>query len=149
VIDPLRLSYELDCSADHAFDVWTTRIGAWWPRGHSTSGDPGTVVVLEPRHGGRIFERTTDGTEIDWGVITEWGPPRRLGYTWHIGRDVGQPTDVSLTFVDLGDGRSRLDVVQSGWERLGADAPTFREANSSGWGAVIPSFQSAAGVPDV
>ena len=147
MIDPLRLSYELDCPADHAFDVWTTRIGAWWPKGHSTSGDPGTVVVLEPRHGGRIFERTTDGTEIDWGVITEWGPPRRLGYTWHIGRDAGQATDVSLTFVDLGDGSCRLDVVQTGWERLGADAPTFREANSNGWGALIPSFRAATELP--
>ena len=25
-IDPLRLSFEIDCPADHAFDVWTTRL---------------------------------------------------------------------------------------------------------------------------
>ncbi|MDT5292711.1 MAG: hypothetical protein QOF88_7600, partial [Mycobacterium sp.] len=87
MIEPLRLSYELSCPTDHAFDVWTTRIAGWWPKGHSTSGDPGASVVLEPREGGRIFERLTDGTEIDWGVITQWDPPRRLGYTWHIGRD--------------------------------------------------------------
>jgi uncharacterized protein YndB with AHSA1/START domain len=144
VIGPLRLSYELSCSADHAFDVWTTRIAGWWPKGHTTSADPGAVVVLEPHQGGRIFERTTDGAEIDWGVITEWSPPRRLGYTWHIGRDAAQATDVVVTFVDLGDGTSRLDIVQTGWERLGADAQTFREANSAGWGALIPSFSAAA-----
>jgi uncharacterized protein YndB with AHSA1/START domain len=144
VIHPLRLSYELSCSADHAFDVWTTRIADWWPKGHSTSGDPGAAVVLEPREGGRIFERTIDGTEIDWGVITEWGPPRRLGYTWHIGRDATQATDVLLTFVHLGDGTSRLDIVQTGWERLGADGQSFREANSAGWGGLFPSFCAAA-----
>jgi uncharacterized protein YndB with AHSA1/START domain len=143
VIEPLRLSYELSCSADHAFDVWTTRIGGWWPKGHTTSGDPGAVVVLEPRGGGRIFERTTDGAEVDWGVITEWSPPRRLGYTWHIGRDAAQATDVSLTFVDLGDGTSRLDIVQTGWERLGAEGPTYREANTAGWGGLVPSFRAA------
>jgi uncharacterized protein YndB with AHSA1/START domain len=144
VIEPLRLSYELSCSADHAFDVWTTRIAGWWPKGHTTSGDPGAVVILQPREGGRIFERTTDGTEVDWGVITEWSPPRRLGYTWHIGRDAAQATDVSLTFVDVGDGTSRLDIVQTGWERLGAEGPTYREANTAGWGGLIPSFRAAA-----
>jgi hypothetical protein len=144
VIEPLRLSYELSCSADHAFDVWTTRIGAWWPKGHSTSGDPGAVAVLEPRTGGRVFERTTEGTEIDWGVITQWDPPRRLGYTWHIGRDATQATDVSLTFVDLGDGTSRLDIIQTGWEHLGAEGPTWREANNNGWGALVPWFRAAA-----
>jgi hypothetical protein len=143
VIEPLRLSYELSCSADHAFDVWTTRIAGWWPKGHKTSGDPGAVVVLEPHEGGRIFERTTDGTEVDWGVITQWSPPRRFGYTWHIGRDAAQATDVSVTFVDLGDGTSRLDIVQTGWERLGAEGPTYREANTAGWGGLVPSFRAA------
>jgi hypothetical protein len=74
VIEPLRLSYALSCSADHAFDVWTTRITAWWPKGHKTSGDADAVVVLEPRERGRIFERTTDGTEVDWGVISRVVP---------------------------------------------------------------------------
>jgi hypothetical protein len=96
VIEPLRLTYQLQCPADHAFEVWTTRIGAWWPKGHSVSGTPGTVVVLETWLGGRIFERATDGAEIDWGVVTQWSPPRRLGYTWHIGRDPVQATEVIM-----------------------------------------------------
>ena len=147
MIEPLRLTYQLQCPADHAFEVWTTRIGAWWPKGHSASGDPGTVVVLETRLGGRIFERATDGAEIDWGVVTQWSPPRRLGYTWHIGRDPMQATEVELTFVDLGEGRSRLDIVQTGWERLGADGPMWREANHGGWAALVPSFRAAATIP--
>ena len=80
MIAPLEMSYEIDCPAEHAFAVWTTRLSTWWPKGHSASGDPDTLVVLEPRLGGRIFERTSDGTEIDWGEITLWNPPSRLGY---------------------------------------------------------------------
>lgn len=129
---------------DHAFEVWTTRVSAWWPKGHSASGDPNTRVVLEPREGGRIFERTGDGTEIDWGEITLWSPPRRLGYSWHITRDRSDATDVELTFVDLGDGTTRLEIVHSGWERLGAQGREWREANTSGWGALIPNFVVAA-----
>jgi len=64
-IDPLRFSFDIECPPDHAFAVWTTRLSTWWPKGHSTSGDPDTVVTLEPHLGGRIFERTPDGTEID------------------------------------------------------------------------------------
>ncbi len=144
MIAPLRLSYELACSPEHAFEVWTERLSAWWPRGHSASGSPDTLVVLEPRLGGRIFERTPDGDEIDWGEVTEWSPPQRFGYLWHIGRERAQATDVELTFVDLGDGRTRLDIVHSGWERLGDEGVAWQEANTRGWGALIPSYVAAA-----
>jgi uncharacterized protein YndB with AHSA1/START domain len=144
MIEPLRLSFPIDCSAEHAFEVWTTRLGTWWPKGHSASGDPATTVVLEPGVGGRIYERTRDGVEIDWGEITEWEPPRRLGYLWHITRSRDEATDVELTFVDVGDGTTRLDIVQTGWERLGADGAAFRDANTGGWQALLPSFAAAA-----
>ena len=142
--EPLRLTFEIACPPDHAFDVWTTRLSSWWPKGHSASGDPDTVVTLEPRLGGRIFERTPDGNEIDWGEITAWNPPHRLGYLWHISRDRRDATDVELTFVDRGDGTTRLEIVHSGWERLGASGVAFREANTAGWSALIPSFVTAA-----
>jgi uncharacterized protein YndB with AHSA1/START domain len=144
MIEPLRLSYEIRCPADHAFEVWTTRLSSWWPTGHSTSGDPDTLVVLEPRLGGRIFERTPDGTDIDWGEITLWDPPHRLCYLWHISRDRQDATDVELHFVDLGNGTTRLDILHTGWEHLGAQGPAFREANTSGWNALIPSFVKTA-----
>jgi uncharacterized protein YndB with AHSA1/START domain len=144
VIEPLRLSYEIDCPAEHAFDVWTTRISAWWPSGHSASGDPDTRVMLEPRLGGRIFERTPDGTEIDWGEITLWSPPSRLGYQWHIARDRSDATDVELNFVDVGGGRTRLDIVHTGWDRLGADGPAWRSANTNGWDSLMPRYIAAA-----
>jgi hypothetical protein len=144
VIEPLRLSFDIRCPPEHAFEVWTTRLAAWWPKGHSASGHADTTVVFEARLGGRIFERTPDGTEIDWGEITEWGPPHRLGYLWHIARDRSDATTVTLHFVARDDGTTRLDIEHDGWERLGADGPVFREANTSGWNALIPSFVAAA-----
>ena len=136
MIDPLRLSFEIRAPAGHAFEVWTTRLSSWWPKGHSASGNPDTVVALEPRPGGRIFERTPDGAEIEWGEITLWQPPHRLGYLWHINRARSDATDVELTFVDLGDGTTRLDIVHAGWERLGSEGEAWRDANFSGWAAL-------------
>jgi hypothetical protein len=144
MIEPLHLSYEIACSPEHAFTTWTTRMSSWWPKGHSASGNPDTLVVLEPHRGGRIFERTPDGTEIDWGEITAWSPPRHFGYLWHIGRDRGEATDVSVTFVDLGNGITQLDIVQTGWERLGTEGVTWREANTRGWDALLAAFVPAA-----
>ena len=144
MIEPLRLSYEIRCSPEHAFEVWTTRLSDWWPAGHSASGDPKAVAVIEARPGGRIFERTPDGREIDWGQITRWEPPRSFSYSWHIGRDARLATEVAVTFVDLSNGTTRLDIVHTGWERLGAHGQQYRDANTSGWGALVPSFVTAA-----
>jgi uncharacterized protein YndB with AHSA1/START domain len=144
VTDALRISREIDCSPAHAFDVWTNRLSIWWPKGHSASGDPDTVALLEPRLGGRLYERTPDGREIEWGEITEWDPPRRLGYRWYIAWDVALATDVELTFVDLGGDRTRLEVVHTGWDGFGEEADRFRTANSGGWGALLPAFATAA-----
>ena len=142
--DALRISHELRCSPAHAFDVWTTRLSMWWPKAHSASGDPDTEVHLEPRLGGRIFERTSDGREIDWGEITAWEPPHRLGYTWHIAWDVAQATDVAITFVALGDDRTRLDIVHTGWERFGEASERWRTANTGGWTALLAAYAVAA-----
>lgn len=141
MIEPLELAFEIDCEAGHAFDVWTARFGQWWPRGHSVSGDP-VAVVLERRVGGRIYERTADGTEIDWGEVTAWDPPRHLAYRWHIRRDRADATDVDLTFTDAGGGITRLVIVHSGWERLGGDAAAWRDANRGGWAGLLPHFRS-------
>jgi hypothetical protein len=143
MIEPLRLDYEIDCPAAHAFAVWTTRLSTWWPRSHSTSGHPATVPVLEPRRGGRIYERTPDGTEIDWGEITLWDPPHRFAYLWHIGGDRAQATDVELTFLDLDGERTRLEIVHAGWDRLGTEGPRWREANTAGWGSLLPHFAAS------
>ena len=67
IVEPIRLSFEVECPVEHAFEVWTGRIAQWWPRDHTVSGDADLTVVLEARPGGRIFERRANGIEHDWG----------------------------------------------------------------------------------
>jgi hypothetical protein len=107
-IEPLRLSLEVDCSREHAFETWTGRIGTWWPKSHSVTGDPDLEIVLEGRLGGRIFERTPAGAEHDWGEVTIWEPPERLGYLWHLRRDRADATDVLITFIARNDGTTTV-----------------------------------------
>jgi uncharacterized protein YndB with AHSA1/START domain len=143
MMEPLLLELDVACSVDHAFATWTDRFGLWWPAGHTTSGDPGATVHLEPRLGGRIYERTTDGREVDWGEITHWDPPRGLGYLWHIRRSREAATDVRVHFEDAGSG-TRVRIEHSGWERLGDEGASWREANRGGWAGLLPHFTTAA-----
>lgn len=143
MIPPLRLSFEVECPVEHAFSVWTDRTSRWWPRSHTMTGERGLEVVFEPRAGGRIFERTLAGTEVEWGEIQVWEPPRRLGYLWHIATDRDSATEVEITFVDQGNATTRVDIEHRGWERMGERGPGWRDRNRSGWDGVLPHFQAA------
>ncbi len=143
MIEPLRLSFEVGCPAPHAFDVWTNKIARWWPADHTVSGEDGLDVVLEGRPGGRIFERTAAGTEIDWGQVTVWEPPTRLVYLWHLRRDRADATEVEITFVEQGASKTRVDIEHRGWERLGAQGQDWRDANMGGWSTLLPHYVSA------
>ena len=115
----------------------------WWPKSHSRSGDPERVVI-EPRPGGRIYERTADGSEHDWGEVTAWEPPHRLAYLWHIYGDRADATDVEITFAGEGDG-TRVTIVHGGFERLGAKGEELRGRNRQGWSALLARYEGALG----
>jgi hypothetical protein len=143
-IEPLRMSFVVACRPEHAFATWTARTSTWWPTSHTVSGDPGAEVVFEGRPGGRIFERAPGGREVDWGEVTLWEPPRRLGYLWHLRADRADATEVEISFLDEAEGRTRVEIEHRGWERLGARGSGWRDANQGGWNGVLPHFQRAA-----
>lgn len=144
MIDPIRLVFEVDCPVDSAFRIWTADINRWWPADHTVTGDDDLTVVLEGRPGGRIFERTGGGTEHDWGEVRVWEPPTRLGYLWHLRRDRADATEVEIRFVEIGGGRTRVEIEHSGWERLGADGESWRDRNRGGWSTLLPHYVGAA-----
>lgn len=141
--EPLRFSFEVHCSAAHAFEVWTSRIDSWWPRSHTVSAEPGARVTLEPFVGGRIFERTAAGVEHQWGEVTTFEPSRRLSYLWHIRRDRADATEVEISFHSIGEASTRVEIEHRGWDRLGAEAETWRDRNHSAWGSLLPRYQGA------
>jgi uncharacterized protein YndB with AHSA1/START domain len=143
VTEPLSFSFEVDCAVDHAFAVWTSGIGTWWPADHTVTGEDGLRVVLEGRPGGRIYERTASGAEHDWGEITAWEPPRRLAYSWFLRADRADATDVTVRFSPAGAGRTRVDIEHAGWERLGDRGAAWRERNQGGWTTLFPHYRAA------
>ena len=143
MIEPLRFSFEVDCPQEHAFDTWTTRIGTWWPKSHSVTGDQDLEVVLEGRLGGRIFERTPAGSEHDWGEITIWEPPARFGYLWHLRRDRADATDVEIRFIARDAATTLVEIEHRAWERLGSGGVEWRDRNGGGWESLLPHYRRA------
>lgn len=142
MIPPLRLSFEVECTVSTAFELWTSRIDVWWPRDHTASGAPDATVVFEPRVGGRLYERTGAGDEIDWGEVTAWDPPHRLAYLWHLGRDRSRATDVEVRFIE-NDERTRVEIEHTGWDRLGAEGAEWRDRNQAGWAGMLEHYEHA------
>jgi uncharacterized protein YndB with AHSA1/START domain len=142
-IEPIEIQFEVACSPAHAFDTWGNRTSLWWPRSHTMSSAPGLAVTFEPRPGGRIFERTPEGAEHDWGEVLAWEPPHRLAYLWHLGSDRGRATEVDISFA--GHDTTTVTITHRGLERLGADGPAWRQRNLGGWSGLLPHYREAVG----
>jgi uncharacterized protein YndB with AHSA1/START domain len=136
-LPPLHKSIRVAFPPDAAFRRFTHEIGSWWPlRSHSVSGERAETVVFEPHVDGRIFEKSLDGKECDWGKVLAWEPPRRVVFTWHPGRAPELAQEIEVRFVPDGEG-SRLELTHSGWEKFGAKAAGARRAYGLGWGYVL------------
>lgn len=136
-IAPVRKSIVVPWGIDAAFRRFTAEIGSWWPvRSHSLGQKDVTTCVFEGRVGGKIYEVWRDGRRIEWGEVLSWNPPHGVTFTWHPGqaRDVAQ--QVELRFTTVGKD-TRLDLVHSGWERLGKAASRTRNGYNLGWNYVL------------
>ena len=137
VIEPLRVAVTVRCTPARAFRVFTERIADWWPMAtHSVHGEGGTVGFEE----GRLVERHGDRSEC-WGEVRRWDPPHALALTWHPGRGADEATEVEVSFTEEEQGRTRVRLVHSGWERRDAAA---RESYVTGWAAVLARYVDAA-----
>ena len=110
------------------------------------------TAILEPREGGRWFERGADGTECDWGRVLVYSPPSRIAVSWHLGADYVYDSDASkasrveVTFHDEGNGKTRVELVHSQLDRHGAGWEKLRDSvgSTGGWGGIMEKFAEVA-----
>ena len=141
----VRKSVFVRCTPEHAFHVYTERMSDWYPiEGHSIFDDPQSTVVWEGRVGGRVYERSSKGEEGVWGTIVVWDPPNELTMTWHPDRGEETAQELNIRFTAEGEG-TRVDVVHTGWERVGPDFLDKITSYDEGWGMVLALFAEAAG----
>jgi uncharacterized protein YndB with AHSA1/START domain len=148
-LEPITATVTVHCERGHAFDVFTNAVGSWWPvPGHSIGGQAQVAdVVLEPRIGGRFFERWHDGHECTWGEVLVWEPPSRLVVSWQPNPDSPAATEVEVGFEEAGPSTTTVRLVHRGWERLGAIAAERRSNYEANWPGVLARFVGRAADP--
>jgi uncharacterized protein YndB with AHSA1/START domain len=146
-IPPLKRSIVVAWPPEASFRRFTDGIATWWPlETHSVGQARAETVVFEGRVGGRIVEKVSGGQDCTWGTITAWDPPRRVAFTWHPGQAPDSSQDVEVTFSPEGSG-TRLELVHTGWERLGKMARRARRAYPLGWTYVLRLWADRRNTP--
>ena len=140
VLPPVKRAISVSWAPAEAFRRFTEGFATWWPsRTHSIGGSRVKRIVFECRVGGRIYEELNDGRRFEWGRVTAWDPPRRVGFTWHPSRDAREAQEVDVTFAPEDTG-TRVSLTSTGWERLGAAARRQRKGYDVGWGSVLSVY---------
>ncbi len=143
-IAPVNCSLQVKLNPTDAFELFTSRMGDWWPKGKTVGTLPHETVVLEPHVGGRWFERDKEGRETPWGHVLAWEPPRRVLLAWQItctlGFDPALVTEVELTFTANPVGGTTVHLEHRNLERFGTDAAVFAERLREGWPLRLSEF---------
>ena len=142
-LEPVVKTVEVGVAPDRAFQIFTERISEWWPKArHSIGENEVADIAVEPRIGGRIYERWHDGTEYDWGIFTAWDPPHRLAMDWRPVPTSGPTTEVDVTFSPSPAG-TLVELTHRGWERLGDSAAEARRSYDDGWVGVLALYEAS------
>ena len=147
---PVRKTIQVAAPPERAFEVFTAGIGRWWPKSHHIGAADLDCPVIEPRAGGRWFERHVDGAECEIGKVLVWEPPRRLVLAWQLTNefkfDAALLTEVEVRFIADGENATRVELEHRKLENLGDRAEALRQQIDSpnGWGHLLELFARSA-----
>jgi uncharacterized protein YndB with AHSA1/START domain len=143
-IEPIVKSLTVTLPPERAFALFAGDIGRWWAPGMHIAPEPFAEIVIEPRSGGRWFERDAAGAECDWGEVLDWNPPHRLLLGWKIDAgfafDRDLVTEVEVIFEDVPDGGTRVTLTHRNLERFGPSAEKVRAQLAGGWPTLVERF---------
>jgi uncharacterized protein YciI/uncharacterized protein YndB with AHSA1/START domain len=148
VIAPVRHQVVVNAPVQRAFDVFTDGFGTWWPKTHTISTVPVERAIIEPRAGGRCYDRAADGSECDWGQVLAWEPPSRLVLAWQVDGswsyepEVDNASRVTITFTALGD-KTQVTLVHDEFERHLTGGTELAAGVRDGWGGALRAYTAA------
>jgi uncharacterized protein YndB with AHSA1/START domain len=146
----LRKVVSVKASPEVAWRVFTEKMGTWWPLATHKIGKAKAVdAVIEPRVGGRWYERGDDGSTCDWGRVLAWEPHSRLVLSWDINadwqHDPNLKTEVEVHFIADGKNGTRVELEHRHLDRYAARRDEMRGIFDSegGWSGLLASFARA------
>jgi len=129
---------------DKAFAAFTERFGDFKPPEHNMLATPIAETVFEPRVGGNIVDRGTDGSECRWARILVFEPPNRvvfswdIGPTWQVDAEPDNCSEVEVRFIAETPDRTRVELehrtstaTDPAGNRCAKASPTSRAGRST------------------
>lgn len=144
----VRHDIVVEAPIDRAFAVFTEQFDRIKPREHNMLAVDIAETVLEPRVGGRIYDRGVDGSECRWARVLAYEPPDRLVFSWDISprwqleTDLDRASEVEVRFVAETPGRTRVELEHRHLDRHAEGWELAREgvAGEGGWPLYLERF---------
>jgi uncharacterized protein YndB with AHSA1/START domain len=149
----IRETLVVEAPVDRAFSVFTEDLGTWFPREYNLLEVDIAERTFEPRVGGSVYDRGTDGSECHWGRVLAYEPPDRVVFSWNINPrwsiedDPDQVSEVEVRFTEEAPGRTRVELEHRHLERHGEGWEQLREqlAAEGGWVGVLQRYSAQVG----
>lgn len=142
-IAPIVRTVTVAVPPSQAFDLFTGRMGDWWHAEHHIGEKPFVSIDIEPRVGGRWFERDADGGECPWGKVIDWDPPRRVLLAWQLKADFSYDpefvTELEIAFAPDGEG-TRVTLTHGDLHKFGEAATALSAAMGEGWAMLLAGY---------
>jgi len=144
----VRRDIAVDAPIEKAFAVFTERFGDFKPREHNLLGAPIAQTVFEPRVGGHIFDRGTDGSECRWARVLVYEPPHRVVFSWDIGptwqleTEPENTSEVEVRFIAEAPQRTRVELEHRHIDRHGPgwEAVSGGVGDDAGWSLYLERY---------
>jgi len=152
-IDPNSVHKTMNVQAPQAvaWRVFTEQMGTWWPLAVYKIGKANAVdAIIEPRVGGRWYERGDDGSTCDWGSVLAWEPYSRLVLSWDVNADwqydADLKTEIEVLFIAQGEDATRVELVHRKLDRYGARRDEMRRIfdTEGDWGRLLAAMAARA-----
>jgi uncharacterized protein YndB with AHSA1/START domain len=137
----VRASIVVEAPIERAFSVFTEDFGRFKPPEHNMLAVDIAETVFEPRVGGHLYDRGTDGSECHWARVLAYEPPNRVVISWDISprwqieTDLEKTSEVEVRFLAEGPARTRVELEHRNLERHGEGWEGERDgvAAPDGW----------------
>ncbi|MEX2193937.1 MAG: SRPBCC family protein [Thermoleophilaceae bacterium] len=144
----VREQIVVEAPIERAFSVFTEGIGSWWPPEYNLLDVEIAERVFEPREGGQVYDRGTDGSECHWARVLAYEPPDRVVISWDIDprwqieTDPDKTSEVEVRFVSDGPERTRVELEHRNLDRHGDGWEQTRDAvgGEGGWPGCLRRF---------
>jgi len=149
----VRKSVRVQAPVERAFSVFVEQMETWWPATHHIGSTPFEAIFVEPRVGGRWYERNSKGGQCDWGTVLAWDPPHLVRFSWHVGPgydspdwkfdgDMSKASEVEIRFSPAEHGATLVELEHSKLERHGEGYEQLRAIfeGPGAWIAILDSF---------